>query len=672
MKSNTIVSAVTMAACLAMPLAPAMAGSDAAPQVQAPPPAPAEQRPNVLVWMLDDVGFAQLACFGGLIDTPNIDRVARMGLRYSNYHTAPICSASRAAFLTGRNPHSVHIGGHVAFARPYPGYDAQLPADAGTVAENLRQGGYETFALGKWDHYPMSELSGSGPFERWPLGQGFDRYYGFLQSETDNWHPLLTRDNTPIPTPDTPDYHLSTDLADRAIAMIDGRGARDKQTPFFMYWATGVAHAPHHAPADWIARYKGRFDMGWDAARERILKKQIAQGLVPPGTELAPRPEGMPAWSSLSADQKRLYARQMEAFAAALSHADAQFGRILDRLEARGELDNTIVVITSDNGASGEGAYSGMYNEHLFVNGMIASDADNMPFLDRWGGPETFPHYAFGWAVAGNTPYRYYKQTAHEGGTHVPLIVAWPRGIAARGELRRQFAYVTDLAPTILEAAKVPLAERVHNVKQVPMEGRSMMASFTDSKAGDPDRAQYVEIFGNKGLWEKNWAIVTTHRTKTWDFSLATKPDEPWELYNLAKDPGEAHDLAAKYPDRVAAMARLFAEQAQHYHVDPIDNASAGVADMTAKAQADFAKRDGIWHFDGPAARVSPFAAPPVLNLSYRMTADLTLASGRETGAIFASGDGHAGVSLYLKDGRPVFIMRGLDGSMEKVAEIGR
>lgn len=667
-------TALALALLATMPAAHARAQAAPPPGGPAPAALPAtpqvgeHKRPNVLVWMLDDVGFAQLSSFGGLVDTPNIDRVAKAGLRYSNYHTAPICSATRAAFLTGRNPHSVHIGGHIAYARDYPGYDAQLPPSAGTIAENLRQSGYQTFALGKWDHYPISEGAASGPYVRWPLGQGFDRYYGFLQSEIDNWHPQLTRDNSPVAPPARPDYHLSTDLADEAIAMLGAAAARQDRAPFFLYWATGVAHAPHHAPAEWIARYRGRFDMGWDKAREMVLKRQIAQGLVPATARLAPRPEGMPAWAGLSADQKRLYARQMEVFAAALSHADAQFGRILDELEARGELADTILIVTSDNGASAEGTPSGAYNEHLFTNGTVGNDADNMRFFDRWGGPETFPHYALGWAVAGNTPFRYYKQTAHEGGTRVPLVVSWPKGIAARGEVRRQFAYVTDIAPTILAAARVTPAERVNNVTQSPMEGHSFAASFADPRAGDPGRAQYVEIFGNKALWMGDWSIVTTHRTRTWDFSLATPPNEPWELYNLAKDPGQATDLAARYPDRVRQMAEAFARQAEAYNVNPIDNASAGTADLAARGKADFVRRKGVWTFTGITPRVAPLGSPPVLNASYRFSADVTLPSGHETGPLFALGGSTAGTAFYLDKGRPTFIVRGLDGSAMKVA----
>ncbi|RYD97585.1 MAG: arylsulfatase, partial [Sphingomonadales bacterium] len=534
---------------------PALADPQSATPRAAPAaPAPSQQRPNVLVWLMDDVGFAQVSCFGGLVETPNIDRVAAMGLRYSNYHTAPICSASRAALLTGRMPHSVHIGGHATAARDFPGYDAHIPAGAGTIAANLHAAGYTTYAVGKWDHLPNADVSTAGPFNYWATGQGFDRFYGFLSADTDNWEPQLVRDLTPIGRPQTSGYHLSADMADQAIAMIQARGAADPQRPFFLYWATGAAHAPHHAPAEWIARYKGKFDQGWDKVRETILQRQIARGVVPKGTRLAALPEEMPRWDSLSREERQLYARQMEAFAASLSYADAQFGRMLDALAAAGELDNTIVVVTSDNGASAEGGPNGLYNEAA-VTGAGLTVADNLAFLDRWGAPGTYPHYAYGWAVAGNTPFRYYKQTTHEGGTHVPLVVAWPRGIAARGELRGQFAHVSDIAPTLLAATGVPLAQTVNNVPQVPMEGQSLAATFASARAPGHEGPQYVELYGNKGLWQDGWQIVTSHRYRTWDWQTAKTFDEPWELYDLRTDPGQNTNLAVKYPERVAAMA---------------------------------------------------------------------------------------------------------------------
>ncbi|MFZ4603682.1 MAG: sulfatase-like hydrolase/transferase, partial [Caulobacterales bacterium] len=388
MTFKSILLASALAACAPFPLSSAFAQTAESAAV-AKSQSQATQRPNVLVWMLDDVGFAQIGSYGGLVETPNIDRVARLGLRYTNYHTTPICSASRAAFLTGRNSHSVRVGGHSAGARPYPGYDSEIPAEDGTIAAYLKRDGYATFALGKWDHLPSAQQSGPGPFRLWPSGQGFDRFYGFLAADTSNWEPTLVSDNTSIPTPRSPSYHLSTDMADKAIEMIAVRRATAKPAPFFMYWATGAAHAPHHAPPEWIERFRGQFDDGWDSARQRILDRQIAQGLVPKATKLPPRPDGMPAWKSLSREQKRLYARQMEVFAASLSHADHEFGRILGALEASGELNDTIVVITSDNGASAEGAVDGSFNEMLFVNGVFPDVSANLKHYETWGDPST-------------------------------------------------------------------------------------------------------------------------------------------------------------------------------------------------------------------------------------------------------------------------------------------
>ena len=637
----------------------------------APPAQPVpqqQQRPNVLVWMLDDVGFAQLGCFGGLIPTPNIDRVARMGLRYSNYHTPPICSATRASFLTGRMPHSVHIGAHAATARDFPGYDAKIPPSAGTVAANLHEAGYATYALGKWDHLPASEITPAGPFNHWPTGQGFDRFYGFLSADMDNWNPTLIRDVSPVRNSNAPGYHLNHDLADQAIAMIAARNGSSPAAPFFMYWATGTAHAPHHAPADWIARYKGKFDMGWDKAREAILKQQKAQGLVPKNATLAPRPPLMPAWDSLSPDEKRLYAHQMEVFAASLSYADEQFGRILDALQASGELDNTMVVVTSDNGASAEGAPHGTFSEHMLVKGDVTPVEANMKFLDRWGGPETYPHYSFGWAVAGDTPFRYYKQTTHEGGTRVPLVISWPKGIAARGEVRGQFVHDTDVAPTILAATGVPLAPVINNVPQVPMEGQNIIATFADAKAPGHQGPQYVEMYGNKGLWQDGWSIVTSHRVDTWNVTNRSPITEPWELYDLTKDPGQTTDLAAKFPDRVKAMATAFEEQAVRYHVNPIGNIGDGAIFGGMKAQQDFAARGGKWRYAGPIGNITGMVAPPLAARSYVMTARLDLPGGNVTGPVFASGGRLGGTGLYLRDGKPVFLMVSLTGETAEIA----
>jgi arylsulfatase A-like enzyme len=634
---------------------------------QSPVAPAAATRPHVIVWMLDDIGFAQLSCFGGLVRTPNIDRVANQGLRYTNYRTAPICSASRAALLTGRNPHSVHMGGHAGAPLPYPGYDGVVPASAGTIAANLKAAGYQTIALGKWDHLPSADMTPAGPFTLWPTGQGFDRFYGFLGADADNWQPVLIDGTAPINTPSAPGYHLNDDLADRAIAAFDARSARRDAAPVFMYLATGTAHAPHHAPQAWIDHYKGQFDMGWDKARETILERQIAMGILPAGAKLAPRPEGMPAWSSLTAEDRQLYARQMEVFAAAVSHADEQFGRVLDALEAKGELDNTIIVITSDNGASAEGAFHGTHNETLFMNGYYPSAQENMAFIDQWGGPETQPHYAFGWAVAGNTPFRYFKQTTHDGGIRVPLVVSWPRALPARGELRSEFAYVADVAPTILDLAEVPQAATLNNVAQSPMEGLSLKARLLSSSAPIPSRAQYFEMYGNKGLWQDGWTIVTSHRLDPWRMDQLNPINEPWELYNSQADPGQTRNLASQNPDKVKQLAALFDAQASRFNVNPISNFGDSRAFGARAFMAEMAARKGLWSFDRPVSNIGFGAAPPVALRPFDMRARLDLQTGAESGPIFAFGGSSGGMSAYLKNGIVGFAFRDLSGKLSVV-----
>ena len=641
-------------------------------QVPAAPPKEASMpetapRPNVIVWMLDDVGFAQLSSYGGFVQTPNIDRVAQKGVRFANYRTPPICSASRAAMLTGRNPHSVHMGGHSGATLPHPGYDAKVPAEDGTIAANLRAAGYLTLALGKWDHMPSGEMTQAGPFTRWPTGQGFDKFYGFIAADADNWAPVLLDGTSPISTPRTTEYHLNNDMADQAIKLLSARSVRETAPPVFIYFATGTAHAPHHAPTAWIDLYKGKFDMGWDVARETILKHQIAKGMMPKSAKLAPRPEGMPEWRSLSSDQKRLYAKQMEVFAASLSHADEQFGRILDALEARGELDNTIIAITSDNGASAEGAYHGTHNETLFMNGHYPSAEENMQFIDKWGGPETQPHYAFGWAVAGNTPFRYFKQTTHEGGIRVPLVFAWPKGVAARGEVRHQFAGAADIAPTILDLARVPLATMVNNVPQSPMEGISLRYALDAKDAPNRTKAQYYELYGNKGLWSDGWTIVTSHRLDPWRMNQNGPINEPWELYNVDKDPGQTNDLAAKYPDKVKALSTLFDAQAELYGVGPISNFGDSRAFGAKNFMAEMARRKGLWAYDGAVSNIGFGAMPPLTARPFKMEAEIILLTGNESGAIFAAGGSSGGMAAYLIDGIPAVTFTDLSGQQTTV-----
>jgi len=670
---HRILLSVTLIASAVIPGVHALdldaSSGDRATAIAGTPPARPAARPgspNVLIWLMDDVGFAQVSSYGGLVETPNIDRVAGMGLRYSNFRSTPVCSSSRASLLTGRNPHTVHVGGHAMGPRGFPGYDTLIPPEAGTVAENFRQAGYRTFALGKWDHAPVNDVTQAGPYTYWPQGQGFDRFYGFLTADTDNFDPVLWDGNAPVASPRWKNYHLNRDLADKAIEFIGNRSSSHPAPPFLMYWATGTAHAPHHAPADWIARYKGRFDAGWDVAREEIFKRQKAQGIVPADALLPPRPAHMPAWESLSPDERRLYVRQMEVYAASLSYADDQFGRILDELALRGELENTIVVVTSDNGASAEGGPTGLMNEISFPNAHMPTVAENLAWLEQWGGPDTYPHYAFGWAVAGNTPFNYYKQTAWEGGIHVPLVIAWPAGIAARGEWRRQFAYIADITPTVLEAAGVTPAGMVHGAKQSPFDGQDLQASFQQS--AEPDqRAQYFEMYGNRSIVKGEWKAVASDRTETWDLTTTASIDNPWLLFNLTADPGETRNLAGEYPQKLAELDAEFKAQAARYHVDPMDGGGGTRVYMRNMAMADFAARRGLWRYPTPVSRVLESNAPPIKFLSHTVSADISLDSGVETGPIYAMGGSLGGMGLYLKDGRPVFILRGILGEEIKL-----
>ncbi|HET6536846.1 MAG TPA: arylsulfatase [Sphingopyxis sp.] len=632
-------------------------------------PAARQGAPNIVIWMIDDVGFGQLSAFGGLVETPNIDRIAAKGLRYANYHSTPICSASRASLLTGRNSHEVHIGGHSAMAIGFPGQDALIPRSAGTIAENFRQAGYRTYAIGKWDHLPPSDASAAGPFTYWPSGQGFDRFYGFLSYDADNFSPLLWADHSPKTLPSDPTYHLSSDMADQAIQMIGARQAAGvDRAPFLLYWATGAAHSPHHAPDDWLARYRGRFDEGWDVARERILARQKAQGLVPAHVTLPDRPEGMAAWADLSADEKKLYARAMEAFAAQLAHADHEFGRILDALEASGELENSIIVVTSDNGASAEGSLAGTFSEQYMANGRFATVAENLAHLDEWGRAGTYPLYPMGWAAAGDTPFRYYKQTAYEGGTRVPLIISWPQGISARGQIRQQYAHISDVMPTLLEAAQIKPAAIVNGLPQQRISGTSLAYSFDDAKAADAKKVQYYEMYGNRAIWADGWKAVVPHRLKTWDFSKQPAiNNDGWQLFNLRRDVNETRDLAAEYPEKLAELQRAFAEEARKYNVYPLTNTGSAQRLMAQRAEQKLLQREGVFQYQGKVDRVPEALAPPIHTHSFEMAMAVEPgASGN--GTLMAMGGRFGGLGLYLQNGVPILALRTMDGALSTLS----
>ena len=627
------------------------------------PKAPAGA-PNVLVILLDDVGFSQVGAYGGLTSTPNIDKLAAGGLTYTSFHTPALCSPARAAILAGRNHHSIGFGSHAASAMGFPGYNGFVPPQAASGAKVLQQSGYSTYALGKWDHVPAREVSSSGPFLGWPSADGFDHFYGFPNADIHNFLPVMYEDHTPSnPSVGKPDYHLSTDMADRAIYWITAQKSITPDRPFMMQWAPGAMHAPHHAPKAYRDKYKGKFDMGWDVAREHILKNQIARGIMPAGTRLAPRAADIAAWESLSPVQKKMYARQMEAFAAQLDHVDHEIGRMIAALERTGMLDNTLILLTSDNGASGEGGLEGSHNEVLLGNGISKTPfEENQKFYDVWGSAETDNHYHAGWAMAGNTPFRYFKQTSHNGGTAVPMIAHWPKGIRARGELRTQYHHIIDIAPTFLDVAQAPLPEEVDGVTQMPFDGVSMRYSFDDAKAPTNHPVQYYEMYGNRSIYDNGWKAVVLHGNRmpwvlagTFDFDK-----DVWELYNINDDPGETTDLAAKNPQKLEELKKKWDEEAVKYNVYPLyDDFAARLANI---ARMSGAPRNTYTYYPPGAEFINEALSPPVKNRRHTITASLET-DGKTDGVIAAAGGYYAGYTLYVKDNVVTYTYNAFDES---------
>lgn len=614
------------------------------------PKAPAGA-PNVLVILLDDVGFAHFGAYGGLTPTPNIDKLAASGLTYTNFHSPALCSPSRAAILAGRNHHSIGFGSHAATAMGFPGYNGFVPPQAASGAKVLQQHGFTTYALGKWDHVPAREVSAAGPFLGWPSADGFDHFYGFPNADHNNFVSVMYENHRPTnPSVGKPDYHLSTDMADRAIYWMTAQKSAAPDRPFMMQWAPGANHAPHHAPPAYLDKYKGKFDMGWDAARETILKNQIAKGIVPASTKLAPRPDDIPAWDSLTPEQKKMYARQTEAFAAQLNHVDHEIGRMVATLERTGMLDNTLIMVTSDNGASGEGGMEGSHNEVLFINGVAkTSMAENQKFYDQWGTAETNNHHHAGWAMAGNTPFRYFKQSSHNGGTAIPMIVHWPKGIQAKGELRNQYHHIIDVAPTFLDVVGTPMPDAVDGVKQMPLDGVSMKYSFNDAKAPTKHPVQYYEMYGHRALYDSGWKAVTLHGNRmpwviagTFDFDK-----DVWALYYVNEDPGEANDLAAKNPEKLAELKKKWDEEALKYNVYPLyDNVAARAANM---AKMSGAPRNTYTFYPPGAEFINEALSPPVKNRSHTITASMET-DGKTNGVIVAAGGYYTGYTLFVKD----------------------
>ncbi|MCY4040876.1 MAG: sulfatase-like hydrolase/transferase [Gammaproteobacteria bacterium] len=617
-------------------------------------PKAGKNAPNVLIWLMDDVGFGHASSFGGMIETTTMDKLAADGLRFTNFHSTPLCSPTRASLLTGRNPHNAGVGAHAGTASGYPGYNARIPKSVGGIGQILNDQGYATYAVGKWDQLPMEHASVAGPFDYWPSGQGFDHFYGFLHFDANHFDPTLWDNHSPVlqPAERAEDYHLTTDLADRAIDYINQLNAVDPHKPFLLYWSTGAVHAPHHAPQSYIDKYTGRFDRGWHWARETILHNQIAAGIVPADAELPDWPTSVPIWDDLSDDQQRMAARQMEAFAGMLDHADDQFGRILSALEAIGELENTIVLVISDNGASAEGGLAGTYNEATLGG---ATWAENLKFFEQWGGPNTYPHYAVGWAAAGNTPFKYYKQSAFEGGHRVPMIISWKRRIRSTGGLRPQFHHVSDIVPTVLDLAAIGPPAMINGVEQAPMDGISFRYALEDATAPTKKDAQYFELWGNRGIWADGWKANIQLRPTPWNPYARPQVDSAeWALYHVNTDFNERINLAASHQEKLEEMKALFQREAHRNQVYPLMPDS--FAALAKKHREWLRSRDYRFVYGADAVRIPLSLAPPLYSASFEAVAELELTASDQSAVLFSYGGDDGGFALYLKDGVLVFM----------------
>ncbi len=623
-----------------------------------PPPG----APNVLVVLLDDVGFGASSVFGGPCQTPTAERLAAAGLRYTRFHTTALCSPSRAALLTGRNHHMVGMAGCTELATAAPGYNSIRPNTMAPMPEILRLNGYSTAQFGKCHEVPVWETSPVGPFDRWPTGSGFEYFYGFVAGETNQWYPAIHEGTKVVSPPRTPEegYHFLEDMTDRAIAWVRQQRLLAGDKPFFMYFAPGATHAPHHVPKEWADKYKGKFDQGWDKLREETFARQKKLGVVPDDCDLTVRPQEIPAWDDQTPEFKRVLAREMEVYAGFLEFADYHVGRLIDMLDRIEALNDTLIYyIIGDNGASGEGTLNGTFNESIPMNGMAALETVELltARIDKLGGPESYNHYAVGWAHAMDTPYQWTKQVAsHWGGTRNGTIVHWPKGIKGNGEIRHQFHHVIDVAPTILEVAQLPQPYMVNSVGQFPMQGVSMLYSFNDATAAERHETQYFEMFGNRGIYDKGWTAVTRHRTP-WIMSGQTKPfdDDVWELYDTTKDWSQAHDLSKEMPDKLHELQRLWLMEAMRNNVFPMDDR------LAERFNTDLAGRPVLVRGTSQvlANGMGGLNENGLINLknkSHSVTAQVEVPEGKPAeGVILAQGGVPGGWMFYVKEGKPTY-----------------
>jgi arylsulfatase len=627
-------------------------------------PAPLRAKPgapNVLFIVLDDTGFGQLGCFGGLINTPNFDRLAASGLRYNNMHTTALCSPTRSCIITGRNHHSNAMACITEGSEGYPGSNGSIPFENGFLSEMLQQNGYSTFCLGKWHLTPAEQMSAAGPYDRWPLGRGFERYYGFLGGDTHQYYPDLVYDNHRIDPPKTPEqgYHLSVDLADKAIEFLADLKQVAPDKPFFMYFAPGANHAPHHVPKEWADKYKGKFDDGWDAYRDKVHKRQLEMGILPKGTVLSRHDPDVQDWGKLPADERKLYARMMEVFAGFCEHMDHQVGRLINFIERLGQLDNTLIMVISDNGASAEGGPHGSVNENKFFNNVPESVEENLKALDQLGGPEYYNHYAWGWTHAGDTPFRRWKRETYRGGVSDPFIVHWPKGMKAKGEVRNQFAHAIDMVPTVLDCLGLEAPTQIRGVTQSPIQGFTFKHSFDKPKAQSNHHTQYFEMFGHRSIYHDGWRAVCPYPGPSFQESpvpLGTPIDEKklreldakgWELYHIDEDYSETKNLAETNRDKLIEMIALWYVEAGKYNVLPIDSRlTLRFADERPEMAKDRIKYN---YFPGTSP-VPETVAVKVLNRPHSISAHVEIPKGGAEGVIISQGGNTGGYCLFLKD----------------------
>jgi arylsulfatase len=621
-------------------------------EVTAPPGAP-----NILIILVDDLGFGATSTFGGPIPTPTLDKLAQSGLRYNNFHTTALCSPTRVALKSGRNHHTANAGSIMETSTAYPGNTGRIPNRVAPLAEMVRLNGYSTGAFGKWHETAAWETSVSGPFDRWPTRQGFDKFYGFIGGETDQWSPLIFDGTKRINPPRKPGYHFTEDMTDQAINWVKAQQSMTPDKPFFMYFATGATHAPHHVPKEWIEKFHGQFDAGWDSVRQTSYERQKAAGIIPSDTQLPPRPDDISAWDALPEDHKTLFRRQAEVFAGFVAHTDHHIGRLVEAIESIGELDNTLVFyIAGDNGTSAEGGMVGMFNEMTYFNGVQEQVSDLLPLIDKWGSPDTFPHMSAGWAVAFDAPFTWTKQVASDfGGTRNGLVVHWPNGIKQGGGLRSQFSHVIDVAPTVLEAASLPEPTSVNGTEQVPIEGTSMVYSFNDAAAPERHTTQYFEMFGNRAIYHDGWFARTIHRAPWQTGQQKPLQDDVWDLYQVKNDFSLAKNVAAQHPGKLEELKALFMEEAVKYHVLPIDDRTIERTNPQLAGRPDLiGDRKSLTLYEGMEGMMENTFIN-VKNRSLTITADIEIPEGGASGALLVQGSRYGGWSLHLRDGKPAY-----------------